>query len=65
MKIVNPLGKSVNFSENAVLRGCMCSHSSQTSRSKADGCTVCKCQCDNGESNRQANYGKATAVVRY
>ena len=67
MKIINPLGKTVNFNEGMSIqpRGCKCSHGAQSTRSNADGCSVCKCQCDHGDANRQANYGHATAVVRY
>lgn len=66
MKMVNPLGRSVGSGEIAIEpRGCMCSHGAQTTRNEADGCNVCSCQCDGGSKNRQANNGKAMAVVRY
>ncbi|GAA0106758.1 hypothetical protein UT300013_33830 [Paraclostridium sordellii] len=66
MKIVNPLGKTVSMSgHSADARGCMCNSGAQTARSNAGSCSRCACQCSSSSSNRQANFGKATAVVRY
>ena len=67
MKIVNPLGKTVNKNDelSADPRGCMCSSGANTTRQNAGSCFICGCQCSSGITNRDANHAVAKNKVAY
>lgn len=57
MKLINPYGKIMNEnSDSKNPRGCTCSSSNASMFYPS--CWICGCQCDHGETNRQANDNK-------